>query len=529
MSRFQNIKEPLSVFVVFYLFFLGNLAANFSGPHDSITYLNSIVTGDPLFHQHHLLYHITGHYWLRLMQNILPGIADFYLVEAFTALWGSATLAIVYLIFKERFRLSPLLSFLSTTVIAFSYGVWFYSVNIEVYAMPLLFIVWCLYLLTKPVFDRKDFIRVVLLHCLAILFHQINILFTVVILWKAWQMRASLKLKNAVLIYAVLGIVIIGGMYFLVGWVIEGNNNFADWSHWIQGYSKEKKYWQPLSITTPFHVAVGLSHAFIGGHYMFQLPFVETYINNSLAHHALHDEIFLSRNISANTAEILTAFTLILGLMMVLMIIRFIRKYRTANISFPSVIRPLLICLLVYSLFFTFWMPEILEFWILQSVLIWLTLLGTINVVKLPFAFKPMPAIVALSILLFCINYFGSIRWMKNIEYDLYYQKVKPLIGKTSQKDIILVQDAWILIDFLKYYTSSKSILGVPGTDSLRIVTDNAIRQTLSGEGKIYVYPQTNSTFRAPDTRYIDSLMQSFAERKKLLQEGDPVIWVIEP
>ena len=528
MRRFSKITEPLLVFVAYYLFFLGNLAANFSGPHDSIAYLNSIISGEPLFHQHHLLYHITTHYWLQIMHAILPGVADFYLVEAFTALWGSAMLAIVYLIFKNRFNLSPLLSFVSTTVIAFSYGVWFYSVNVEVYAMPLLFIIWCLYIITKPAFSRNDFILIIFLHCLAILFHQINILFTLVVLWKAWQMRHSINLRRSILLYSLMGFVIIGGMYFLVGWVIEGNNNLADWSQWIRGYSTEKKYWQPLSFTTPFHVAVGLSHAFIGGHYMFQLPFVERYINNSLPYHALHDEIFLSRNISANTAEILTAFTVIVVVIMILLSIRFIRKYQTATRSFPFALPPLLICLLVYSLFFSFWMPEILEFWILQSVLIWIILLGTVNVIRLPFDFQPVPAVLVLSFLIFCVNYFGSIRWMKHIEYDLYYHKVKPLLGKTSPKDVIVVQDAWILMDFIEYYTNTKNIRPVPWTDSLRIATDEAIRQSLSNKGKVYIYPQMNSMFRAPDTRYIDSLIRSFPDRKKTFQQDDPVIWVIE-
>jgi len=528
MRMFLKIKEPLLVFVCFYLFFLGNLAANFSGPHDSIAYLNSIISGHPLFHQHHLLYHVSAHYWLQMMQAILPGVPNFYLVEAFTALWGSATTAILYLFFRNRFNLSRILSFICVTVIACSYGVWFYSVNVEVYAMPLFFILWALYILTKTNFRETDFIHVVLLHCFAILFHQINILFTLVILWKAWQMSSSINFKKTILIYGLLGFLIIGGMYFLVGWVIEGHSTMEAWSQWIRGYSTDNKYWQPLSITTPFHVGVGLSHAFVGGHFMFQLPFVETYINNSLPHHALHDEIYLSRNISTTVAEILTAFTILIVLIVLIMIVRFIRYYRSAYKSFPAVLSPILICLGIYSLFFCFWMPEILEFWILQSVLFWLLLLGTMNVVKIQYDFHPVPAVLLLSILLFCVNYFGSIRWMKHIEYDLYYHKVKPLIGKTAGNDVIVVQDAWILMDFIKYYTNNNNIRPVPWNDSLRLVTDEVISRSLSKQGRIYVFPQMNSMFKPPDTRYIDSLSQVYGDRKKIFRTSDPIIWVIE-
>ncbi|HUR11556.1 MAG TPA: hypothetical protein VM012_09315 [Flavitalea sp.] len=528
MKKVGLFREAMIVFICFYLFFLGNLAANFSGPHDSIAYLNSIISGNPLFHQHHLLYHFFSHYWLKGMQALLPGVANFHLVEAFTALWGSGSLAIIYCFFRKRFNLTTAISIVGTTIIAFSYGMWFYSVNIEVYAMPLFFILWSLYILGKTDFTQQDLLKAAFLHCMAILFHQINILFAIVIFYKIWQQRHVIKAKTAIFQYVLMGAVLVGGMYFLVGWVYEGNNSMQSWTQWIRGYTTEEKYWQPLSITTPFHVAVGYSHAFVGGHYMFQLPLVENYINNSLPYHALHDEIYLSRNISASTAEILTAFTFVLVLLMVIMIIRFIKKFRTILAMYPQVLPPILICGAVYSLFFCFWMPEILEFWILQSVLLWLALIGTIMVVKLPYNLSILPAVTLMSVLLFVVNYFGSIRWMKHIENDLYYHKVKPLKGIAGPKDIIVVQDAWILKDFLEYYTHTEDIRPVPWTDSLRLATDSAIHATLDKKGRVFIYPQMNSMYRAPDTRYVDSLMKTYTSRSKVFHREDPLIWLIE-
>ncbi len=73
MNRRPGIPEQLVVFTGSFIFFLCTLAANFSGPHDSIGYLNGMVTGKHLFHPHHLIYHFVTHYWLVFVQPIFPG------------------------------------------------------------------------------------------------------------------------------------------------------------------------------------------------------------------------------------------------------------------------------------------------------------------------------------------------------------------------------------------------------------------------------------------------------------------------
>jgi hypothetical protein len=118
MDRRSSVPERLLVFSGAFIFFLCTLAANFSGPHDSIGYLNGIVTGNHLFHPHHLIYHFVTHYWFVFSKALLPGVKDYYLVEAFTALWGSGTMTVVYCFFRNRFKLSVIQSLISLTVMA---------------------------------------------------------------------------------------------------------------------------------------------------------------------------------------------------------------------------------------------------------------------------------------------------------------------------------------------------------------------------------------------------------------------------
>ncbi|MBO9573047.1 MAG: hypothetical protein J7497_12715, partial [Chitinophagaceae bacterium] len=451
-SRFAISKGALVVWIISYLFFLVTLVNNFSASHDSIHYLNDIVKSTNLFHQHHLLYHFLANKWLVFWQGFFSCgnyrslgevmnagggrlfCQPHYLIESFTALWGSSALTMVYLFLRKRFYLTRSAAWLGTAVVACSYGVWFYSVNIEVYLPPLFFILWCLFILTKKEFAKTDIWKIAILHSLAILFHQVNILFTLVVLYSLIRN----KFYASLLTYAVLGIIITGGMYFITGWFIEGHNTVAAWVGWMQGYTVGHDYWQPLSAKTPLHVVTGFGHAFIGGHYIFQLPAAVYYLHNSFQSHGLKDEIFLSSKISSSTAWILSGLTVLFATLLLTLIIKFIFKCRSMKLHYP-VISPLLITLIVYSAFFCFWMPEILEFWILQMVIVWLLLIGMMPILHFPFRLQMNTGLMIVAVLLFVINYFGSIYWLQRPGRDWYYAETKIISQSVSPGDLIIV------------------------------------------------------------------------------------------
>lgn len=533
MNRRSPVPEQLLVFTGTFIFFLSTLAANFSGPHDSIGYLNGIVTGDHLFHPHHLIYHFVTHYWFVGAKALLPGVKDYYLVETFTALWGSGSMTVVYGFFRNRFKLPVIQSIVSLTVIAFSFGPWFYSVNIEVYAPPMLFLLAALYILTKERLQQADVWKIALLHVMAILFHQVHVLFTVVVLYKLWQQRKNIHLAPSLLQYVCIGIVLVGGAYFLVGWVAEGQNSLDKWIGWVRGYTQDGVYWKPLDAKLPLLVGIGYSHAFLGGHFVLRLPNVERYLSESLHTHSLGDEMYLARHISHGMAVFLTVLSVVWGLVMLWLLFRFFRRYRSINATAGSVITPIMIVGIVYSVFFTFWMPEILEFWIFQVVLLWLLLLGTLQYGGrgIP-AFKgwgpvrPVVLVAGISLMLFTINFFGSIRWLLDLKNDQYYTKIEQVKEIVRENDIILLQDAWQLKDFFAYFTTAK-VYEAPATDSLRPVVDKAVTDCLDKGGRLYIY--TEATHYQPQgTRYIDSLLHIYETRKKVFPESTTDILVIE-
>jgi hypothetical protein len=198
------------------------------------------------------------------------------------------------LFFRNRFNLTTGVSALAVTLIAFSYGTWFYSVNIEVYSPPLFFILCSLFIITKKDPQDADVWKLAILQSFAILFHQVNIVFTPVVIYWLFMNRHKLNLVSSLLKYAVLGLILTGGLYFICGVLYEHKTTLQQFTEWILGYTVGHSYWQPLSMKTPLNAGVGFSRSFIGGHFIFQHPALESMLKNSFRSHGLRDEIFLS-------------------------------------------------------------------------------------------------------------------------------------------------------------------------------------------------------------------------------------------
>src|SRR5690606_10899131 len=117
------------------------------------------------------------------------------------------------------------------------------------------------------------------------------------------------------------------------------------------------------------------------------VPPINELLQNAFASHGLADELYLVSSISPALLWVLCSLTILFTICMLWLTIRFILYFRKIR-SKQKAVDPLLLTLLIYSLFFCFWMPEILEFWILQMVLLWILLIGTLPVkcrrVKMP-------------------------------------------------------------------------------------------------------------------------------------------------
>jgi len=508
MKKIAGIPDTCFVFTIFFLFFLLNLTSNFSGPHDSMGYLNDLEKGRDLFPAPHLLYHYIAFQLFHVLRSIFGHVPDYFLAEVVDAIWGCLGLTVVYRIFIHRMKMTRAEAFLGTCVVAFSFGMWFYCSNIEVYMPSVLFLLLGLFLCTKDQLNNRDVILITIVHCLAVLFHQSNVLFTPIVIWKFWDSRKTIPFFASLVRYGLISIAVVGGVYFIFGWIVDGNNNPKDFMTWVRGYTTASNYWFPFNLNTLLKAGIGFGHAFFGGHFVFRVKFLETFMNRLFFYHSLDDEAYLVRQLSHGVALLLLVLTVLVGLFMLVSLIRIIVHFRQLYATNRRVMVPLLLFLLIYSCFFFFWMPENLEFWIPQSVVFWIFVLGmTRQLPPLPGTWKYYRIYGGLAAMIFIINYFGSILWMKDINNDSVYVKIRKVKEVATAKDLIILQDPWLLDDFLEHFTKSK-ISPVPVERKAVQALDASVDSCLSAGGRIYLFTEGGSLMHSSkNLKYVDSLI----------------------
>jgi hypothetical protein len=521
MRILRTADAAFSVFVVFLVIYLLTLTSNFTGPHDSMAYLNMLKTGHGLWHPHHLLYHVCSKYWLAFWKIFFPGVQDYLLVETFSSVWGAATLGLLFLFFRRRFGLPVLTAWLGTAVAGFSYGIWFYSVNVEVYMPALFFTLLGLYISGKKEWNSRQVWLVALVHSMSILFHQMNILLTPVILYKIYTQRKNIYVFKSMFWYGITGLVLVGGMYFIGGWVIEGNKTVASWTNWIRGYTETNAYWQPLSWKTPAFAGLGFLRTIVGGQFLFRLGEFQSGLDSFLKVHALQDEMFLVRKLSTTALWTILICSFLLASLMVILFVRFIAKFRSTMRTYGHVIVPLLLYVVIYSGYFFFWMPEILEFWLGQCLIFWLLMIGTYR----PVGKRLNIYAGAIAALLFIINFTSSIKPMQDIRNDIGYARIEKLRGAATEKDLVIVQNPWLLKEFLEYYTKSK-IEVIPAKTDEQIVLQHQIESTLAAGHRVYIFRDAAS---GSGEEFIAELKSEYAGRMSDFQNEISVVWVIAP
>jgi hypothetical protein len=477
-SRFH-----LLVFVVSYLFFLLSLSENFSAAHDSIQYLNEIIAGAPLFHQHHLLYHFFAHYWFTGIDALFPSLPDHDIVQAFTAVWGAATLSVVYRFLHDRFGVGVLNAAAGTLLVCFTYGIWFYSTSVEVYAPSVFFCVASLYVASKPAYTKRDTNWLIALHALAIMFHQVNILLSVPIAVAFYMRRKQTTVLKPLLRHLLFVGTITLIAYWICGWLVLGFDNFPEWIRWIAGYTKGHNFWRQWDSGTVTNMAMGFGRAFIGGQFAFQIPWFMHGLSPDLGSHAIGDEKFLTAGIDMRTSYLLLALSMLFLVIFAVLALRLLVYFRHYRQSVREIVALLFSSIVTYSIFFSFWMPEIVEFWILQATLLVVIVAGSVGEVK------HAVILFVCAALLFTVNYAGSIRPLMKKENDYYYRVVSDLKKAGIEQHPVLVEDGWIIRDYLKYFSKA----------SVQLV--DSVHSDLPSNGPYYLIPAPE-----PQSRFTDLL-----------------------
>lgn len=518
------------IIVSFFILYSLTRSRNLSIAHDSISYINAIDSRE-LFHPHHLLFNWFAVNWIRAWNILNPQLDSSILVELLNALFGSLTLGILFLLLRTRLFLKNGYAILGTLLPAFSFGLWFYSTTIEVYIIPLFFIVLTLYLMTSQNINARTYFFIGITHGLAILFHQIHILFIAAIICSMIQSNrnANISLVRSAKYYLLSIIPTVLIPYIAVATYVLKSRSIQNIYLWLTAYAHQSQFWHKLNPSTLLKGFIGFSRSIIGGHFIFAIPYMKKLMNALLKDKWLVDEVFLVRNMPANIASILGALSVILALILCIITAYHLRYWRSFYKENSPIVWILIVWLLSYSIFFVFWEPSNLEFWIPQSVCFWILITIIWNRPanrKHPIINKQIAGLSLIAGLLFVVNVTGSIRWLTDKNNDYYAMRTHVFQENTEQGDLAIIGRSWIMKDYLKRYIEADVLsLADVYSETNNITTSvkhihELIEETLEGghtvyisEDAVYLEKDTIRLYGRAISALADTLWQTYREK----------------
>ncbi|MEM6344525.1 MAG: hypothetical protein AAF927_11620 [Bacteroidota bacterium] len=431
--------------LAFGLLYLLTLSPNLSVAHDSISYLSALSDTAIAGNGHHLLQHIFTSAWIRV--GLWLGFTDFLLIaNSLNALAGAMMLGLVFRIANERFTLSLSHSLAASAVIGFSYGIWAYSIVLEVYMLPICLMMASIWRLSSQ--KPKAWIEALVLHIVATLFHQMHLL------WVPIAMLYLYFRKGAYWRYVIFWGLGVGLSYIAFMGGVMGYRTLAQMQGFILGLTQESYFW---GLGGAVGILVGNARAWIGGHFIVGFA---SEAGGFLGNFATADDQYLVRELSTFGRWFCLGTALTAGVLLGrFYVLTAWRLWRTpvGERSIPWLLAGGII---VYSAFFVIWVPVNPEFWLFQLIL-W----------SLLFAWqarKNVKWLWVLAISFGLTNWMGSIQWLQSQKHDLYYQKAMFWQANTQKGDLILVEQGWPQLDFASHFTDSRLlVLETVGPDSM--------------------------------------------------------------
>jgi hypothetical protein len=270
----------------------------------------------------------------------------------------------------------------------------------------------------------------------------------------------------------------------------------------LMGYGLDSAYWHAPSPATLLRAVVGAGHAFLGGHFVFAFPAVRDALGAALPGQFLEDEIYLVRSMSTPLAVVLSTASAAIGGGLVWLLARGAAHAKILTGSPRLALQLIVVWLLCYALPFTFYSPQNVELWIVQSLAVWLALLAGPRawILARPAdrttrentraALLPIALVAAL---LGFVNYTGSIRLLADRANDRFYARTEPFIQGAGEDDLLVLGRSWISEAYVKRFTRVQVIgfVGLfrqqqhPGRELA--VAKVAVEETLARGGRVFV------------------------------------------
>jgi hypothetical protein len=455
-------------------------------------------SGLDLFHHHHLLYIPFARMWVAIWRSLGVGIDSVILVSELNAVFGALCLCVLYHLLRGRLKVDRLAAFLGVSLPGLSFGFWFHSTSVGLYIIPLFILLASFSLLTSEPTDEKRFALVGFLSGLAILFHQMHVLFAPVVLLAAFysHRRGDATVWRSCGSYLLAALPTATIPYLWVIFSLVKPRSLAEAWHWPTSYARVSFFWYPLAFSTAARAAMGLGRAFVGFHFIFAVPALRAWVERMLHGYHLAHQAYLVRDLGKGVAYLLVALSVVFFVVLAISLLAGVKDMPLLSLRERKTVYLLFLWIAAYGIFFFFFVPINYGYWITQSVCIWMILLLLLLAPKASRGVSDGSAkiiLASLAGLLFFVNFMGTIRFTRQRGNDYYYARIAPLIELSTQKDLVIVGRSWVYEPYLQRYGKAQvlSLTSVYTTtwatsQSLQRV-QSAIDDTLARGGKVLI------------------------------------------
>lgn len=454
-SKANNRLFYATIFCGIAAIYLLTLSQNQAIAHDGIIYSTKAKEGVWVFHPHHLLYHV---FTLGIVKSLrLIGISweVFLVISAVNSFFGAGLITIIVKMLVEHYSFDKIYAITAVSIIAFSYGVWYYSTCVEVYIIPLFFAVLSFYFYTK---NPNDVAKISISASLATLFHQ-----TYVFLLLVYAINYIVQKSNYknLLYFGLIYVFCVGIPYILVLLFAYKVRTIGEAYYQLTFYAQELPYfWSRFGLGLIVNDLVGFLRTIFSIHILLSFPQVIDVINHYFPGNSFQEEIFLVR--SATILDKILGIILLLSLI-ILLVYYFIKsikillknEYKIETWWITSF-------LVIFGGFFTLWSSNNLEFWISTFVFIALYFI-IINKQKFTYKFYLITGII-----LAAYNFVSTTQFVINPENDFYQTKINLLKNSISQSSLLIIDNSYMLQDYL-HYNGFKNVVTIDNINKFEI------------------------------------------------------------
>ena len=436
--------ERIGIFIGFTLLYLATLSQNLSIAHDSIAYLHSITDANPKFHANHLFYE---HFGVLISQIGSPWFNTQQLLGIASAVAGGFVTQTIYSMLRENFKVNAYISLCALGIIGFSYGIWYYSIAVEIYIFQLALLMLCFKLLLSEKAGFSTFVTCAFIHSAATLLHESSVLFGAVPLAAICYLprRNWVEKFRILIVYLALCAFIVGGSYLLAAHTIGKLDSIEEFLIWVTGNGSQEE-WSGFSVHSILLAIVGSARTMVSFSFLLSISEMQNALSAWFPANDLTDETFLVRNLQSWFAVLLAVAVVVLsGILALLAMVSAFRLIKT-GVTYPLILA--LSWLVPTTVFFISFNPSNVDFWIPVFVL-GIILIAAGQIHRSTFCNR-LFALAA--VLVFIANFTGVIRPATDSSNDYNRQLISHYAATLSQDDILLIADDWPIAEHLNYY-----------------------------------------------------------------------------